>query len=87
MSSGMDFSIDPGTAIGAGVGFVVFLVVYFFFLIRALLEMIRLDAPGVVVVFTYLSLIPLPPLLILGFANLVIWHCLRGDLMAKRAPG
>lgn len=85
MSPDMNFSIDPGTLISVLVGIVGLLIVYFFFLIRALVEMIRLDAPGIVIVFTYISLIPFPLFLILGLLNLIIWHFVREDLMAKRA--
>jgi len=82
--SEMDFSVDPGTLISVGVGVVVLLIIYYVFLVRALVEMIRLDAPGVVIVFTYISLIPFPLLLILGILNLIIWHFLRKDSMATR---
>ena len=82
MLSGIDFSIDPGILVGVLVGVVVILVVYYVFLVRALIEMIRLGAPGVVIVFTYISLIPFPLLLILGILNLIIWHFLRKDMNA-----
>ncbi len=59
MPSDAGFSIDPDTLISAAVVLATLLIVYFF-LIRALVEMIRLDAPGVVIVFTYISLIPFP---------------------------
>jgi len=87
MMSEMDFSIDTGTLISVAVVILGLLIVYFVFLIRALIEMIRLDAPGVVIVFTYISLIPFPLLLILGILNLIIWHFVRVDLLAKRASG
>ena len=57
------------------------LIIYYVLLIRALIEMIRLDAPTVVVVFTYISLIPFPLLLILGILNLIIWYFVRKDLI------
>ncbi len=84
MFSEMDFSVDPGTLISVGAGVVVLLIIYYVFLVRALVEMIRLDAPGVVIVFTYISLIPFPLLLILGILNLIIWHFLRKDSMVTR---
>jgi hypothetical protein len=43
--------------------------------------MIRLDAPTVMIVFTYISLVPFPLLLILGILNLIIWHLVRKDLI------
>ncbi len=87
MISEMDFSVDPDTLINVLIVVVGFLILYFFLLIRALVEMIRLDAPGVVIVFTYISLIPFPLLLILGILNLIIWYFVRQDLMARRASG
>ena len=53
MISEMDFSIDSGMLRNVLVSVVIFLIIYFVLLIRALVEMIRLDAPGVVIVFTY----------------------------------
>ncbi len=85
--SEMISSIDPGTIKTVLAAVAVFLIVYFVLLVRALIEMIRLDAPGVVIVFTYISLIPFPLLLILGILNLIIWHFVRQDLMAARASG
>ncbi len=87
MISDMNSSVDPGTLISILVVLVVFLIIYYILLIRALLEMIRLVAPGVVIVFTYISLIPFPLLLILGILNLIIWHFLRKELMAMPGPG
>lgn len=87
MFSEMGFSIDSGMLINILVFVVIFLIIYFVLLIRALVEMIRLDAPGVVIVFTYISLIPFPLLLILGILNLIIWHFVRKDLMTKRGLG
>lgn len=87
MQPEMDFSVDPGTLISVLVIVVGLLITYFFFMIRALVEMIRLDAPGVVIVFTYISLIPFPLLLILGILNLIIWHFVREDMMTKRGAG
>ncbi len=84
MISEMDFSIDPGTLISVLVSLVVFLIIYYVLLVRALVEMIRFDAPGVVIVFTYISLIPFPLLLILGILNLIIWQLIRKDMMATR---
>lgn len=87
MPPDMGFSIDPDTLISVLVVSVGLLILYFFFLVRALIEMIRLGAPGVVIVFTYISLIPFPLLLILGILNLIIWHFVRKDMMAARDAG
>jgi hypothetical protein len=79
----MDFSIDPGTLAIVGIVVVGLLVVYYIFLVRALVEMIRSGVTPVMIVFGYLSLIPVPPLLILGILSIIIWHCVRADMPAR----
>lgn len=56
------------------------LIVYYVFVTRALIDMLRASAPPVMLVFTYLSLIPLPFFIVLGIINLIIWHNVRRDL-------
>ncbi|MCK5445305.1 MAG: hypothetical protein KAI73_06750 [Rhodospirillaceae bacterium] len=87
MPTEIDFYVDPDTLISVLTAVLVFLIIYFALLISALVEMIRLDAPGVVIVFTYLSLIPIPPFIILGILNLIIWYFVRRDMMAMRGAG
>ncbi|NQU55728.1 MAG: hypothetical protein HQ513_00735 [Rhodospirillales bacterium] len=87
MMSEMDFSVDPDTLVSVAIGVLGFLIIYYVLLVRTLVEMIRLDAPGVVIVFTYISLIPFPLFLILGILNLIIWYFVRQDMMAKRTSG
>ncbi len=79
-----DFTIDPVVLSMTLVIVLGFLIVYFVLLVRALVEMIRLDAPTVMIVFTYISLVPAPPLVILGILNLIVWHMVRGDLNEAR---
>ncbi len=80
----MDFGLDTGTLVGIVGVLLGLLIVYYVLLVRALVEMIRVNAPLVIILFTYISLIPLPPLLILGVLNLIIWRTVRKDLMAAR---
>ena len=80
----MDFGLDTGTLVGTAGVLLGLLIVYYVLLVRALVEMIRVNAPSVITLFTYISLIPLPPLLILGVLNLIIWRMVRNDLMAER---
>jgi len=87
MTPDMDFSVDPGVLAAVLAAVAALLIVYYYFLVRALVEMIRLAAPPVMIVFTYLAIIPVPPLLILGLLSLVIWHCVRADLPEARKPG
>jgi len=58
----------------------VILIAYYVFVIRALVDMIRVSAPSVMLVFTYISLIPLPFFLVLGVVNLIVWHKVRNRL-------
>ena len=49
------------------------LCIYYVLLIQAILEMLRQEVPGVVRGFSFLALIPFPPLIILGIFMLIIW--------------
>ena len=84
MSFEMDFGLGTGALVGVVGVLLGLLIVYFVLVVLALVEMIRINAPSVMIVFTYISLIPLPPFLILGVLNLIIWRMVRGDLMAVR---
>ncbi|MDA2938752.1 hypothetical protein MYX75_10885 [Acidobacteria bacterium AH-259-A15] len=50
------------------------LVLYYVLLARAVLEMLRRDANMVLMTFSFLALIPLPPFLILGILIIIIWN-------------
>jgi hypothetical protein len=50
------------------------LVLYYVLLVRAILEMLRLDVHRILLTFTFLSLIVLPPTLLMGIFILIIWH-------------
>ncbi len=56
------------------------LIVYYVFVTRALIDMLRARAPSVMLVFTYISLIPLPFFIVLGIINLIVWYKVRSDL-------
>ena len=86
MSAETGLPIDPNILIAVIGGLLLLIVLYYVLMIRALLEMFRLNAHTVLVVFTYLSVIPFPLFLILGIINLIIWRYYRRDLlMAQRA--
>ncbi len=53
---------------------------YYFLLIRAILEMLRHDTNMVMMTFSFLALVPFPPMLILGIAILIIWHTHKKSL-------
>ncbi len=50
------------------------LVFYYALLVRAILEMLRLDVNKILLTFAFLSLMVLPPTLLLGIFILIIWH-------------
>ncbi len=50
------------------------IVVYYVFLVRAVIEMLRRDTNIVLIAFAFLALIPLPPLAIMGILVIIIWH-------------
>ncbi len=56
------------------------LVVYYVLLARAVLEMLRRGANIVLMIFSFLALIPLPLMLILGILMIIIWHIHKRDL-------
>jgi len=56
------------------------LILYYFLLVRAILEMLRHDANMVMMAFSFLALVPVPPLLILGIVIIIIWHIHKKSL-------
>ena len=50
------------------------LVLYYAILVRAILEMLRLDGNKILLTFAFLSLMVFPPTLLLGIFILIIWH-------------
>ena len=63
-----------------GIVFLGLLVLYYFLLVRAILEMLRPDANMVMMAFSFLALVPVPPLLILGIVIIIIWHIHKKSL-------
>ena len=60
------------------------LVLYYTLLVRAILQMLRLDVNKVLLTFAFLSLVILPPTLLLGIFILIIWHFHEKTLPAAR---
>ena len=56
------------------------LILYYFLLVRAILEMLRHDTNMVMMAFSFLALVPVPPLLILGIIIIIIWHIHKKSL-------
>ena len=59
---------------------VVLLVIYYIFLIRVVLEMLSKETNQVLLVYTFLALIPLPIFIILGITILIIWNAYKRNL-------
>ncbi len=49
------------------------LAVYYILLVRAIMEMVQLDANKVLLAFAFVSLVPAGPLILLGIFILIIW--------------
>ena len=61
-------------AMGWGMGLaVLILVVYYVFMARTVLQMLRVGANSVLLAFALFALIPLPPILIMGIVLMIIW--------------
>ena len=60
-------------------GGAVFLVVYYIFLARSILQMLRANPNQVLLVFAFLALIPVPPALVMGIVIMIIWAIHRQD--------
>jgi hypothetical protein len=66
---------------------IVLVIVYLVFMVRAVIDMLRSDAHGVLLTFAFLALIPLPPIFVMGIMVLIIWHYHKKDILAgKRKP-
>ena len=61
-------------AMGWGIGWaLLILIVYYVFMARTVLQMLRVGANPALLVFALLGLVPLPPLLIMGIVLMIIW--------------
>ena len=64
----------------------VVLVVYYVFLVRAILEMLERDADRVLLVFAFAGLLPLPPTVVSGILVIIIWHTHKKTLPSSQPP-
>lgn len=68
----MNMTFTP--AMGWGIGWaLLILIVYYIFMARAVLQMLRVGARPALLVFALLGLIPVPPFLIMGIVLMIIW--------------
>lgn len=75
-------SAEVGVLIGAAVVCLGLLVIYYYLLARAILEMLRCEAKPVMLFFAFFALIPLPPTVVMGVLVLIIWHLYKKSLPA-----
>ena len=68
------FRQNIGWALLVGFTALAVLVVYYISLVRAILGMMRLSVSPVLLTFSFLSLLPMPPTVILGVLVLIIWR-------------
>ena len=60
---------------------IIFLIIYYVLLLWAILQMLRFNANSVLLVFSFLALIPFPPLLLLGIFILIVWFIHKQTLV------
>ena len=58
------------------------LVLYYVWLVRAILEMLDLDANKVLLGFCFVALIPAPPFILMGIMLMIIWSLHKRGLEA-----
>jgi len=59
------------------------LILYYVLLVRAILEMLKLDANKVLLGFCFVALIPVPPFILMGVVLMVIWNIHRRELLQR----
>jgi hypothetical protein len=58
-------------------------VLYYVAMVRSVIEMLRLEANSVLLVFAFLALFPFPLVILAGITILIIWRYHRRDLLGK----
>ena len=58
-------------------------VLYYVAMVRSVIEMLRLEANSVLLVFAFLALFPFPLVILAGITILIIWRFHRRDLLGK----
>jgi len=53
------------------------LVVYYVFMVRAILQMLAAKPNQVLLIFAFLALFPIPPAVIMGIVVMIIWSIHR----------
>ena len=58
-------------------------VLYYVAMVRTVIEMLRLEANSVLLVFAFFALFPFPLVILAGITILIIWRFHRRDLLRK----
>ncbi len=54
------------------------LILYYIFLVKAILQMLLCDTGPILPVFAFLALLPVPPTVVLGVMVMIIWNHHKG---------
>jgi hypothetical protein len=60
------------------------LILYFVLLVRAIIQMLHYKVSGVLLTFSFISLIPVPFMLIMGITILIIWRSHKRDIQSEK---
>ena len=76
---------NPYVCVMIGIVVLVLVIIYYVYLVRAILQMLVRDTSTVLLTFSFLSLLPTPPTGILGILVLIIWRRHRGVCQVTRS--
>ena len=60
------------------------LILYYVLIVKAIIQMLQYKVSTVLLTFGFLSLIPFPPILVLGVMILIIWHHHKKDIQSEK---
>ena len=60
------------------------LILYYVLIVKAIIQMLQYKVSTVLLTFGFLSLIPFPPILVLGVMILIIWHHHKNDIQSEK---
>jgi len=63
----------------------VLLIIYYVFMARAIMQMLVRDTNTVMLIFSFLALLPTPPTVIMGILVMIIWRRHRGYCRVTRS--
>ncbi len=75
---------NPYVCAAIGIMVLVLVIIYYVYLVRAILQMLVRDTNSVLLTFSFIALLPTPPTAILGILVLIIWKRHRGFCQVTR---